>query len=135
MSRIRDKIKEIEKYLQELSEITPNSLEEYKQSFKTKAACERYSEKIICAIIDLAFLVIKEKNLKIPDEDKEAFDILFENKIISEKLAERLKDAKGMRNIISHQYGKVDDEIVFDSITEQLPEDALEFIKQIQVMQ
>lgn len=128
--RTNSKIEEIETYLQELSEIIPRSLEEYKQ-IKNKAACERYFEKIIEAAVDLCFLVIKDKGLKIPEEDKEAFDILAREKIISEKLAGKLKDAKGMRNIISHKYSSVDDEIVFHSITEELDRDVKKFIKDI----
>lgn len=128
--RIKGKIEEIESYLQELSEIKPNSIEEYRQ-IKNKAACERYFEKIVEAVVDLAFLIIKERKLKIPEEDKESFDILTKEKIISDKLAEKFKDAKGMRNIISHEYGSVDDEIVFQSITEELEEDVKKFIREI----
>lgn len=128
--RIKDKIAEIENYLVELSDIMPKTLEEYREN-KTKAACERYFEKIIEAVVDLAFLIIKDRKLKIPEEDKEAFDILAEEKIISVQLAEKLKDAKGMRNIIAHEYGSIDDEIVFHSITEELEKDAREFIREI----
>jgi len=64
-----------------------------------------------------------------PEEDKETFDILAKGEIISNELAIKLKDAKGMRNILSHQYGNVDDEIVFESITEELDKDVREFIK------
>ena len=74
--RITDKIEEIDEYLSELSEIIPGNFDEYQNDFKTKAACERYFEKIIESIVDLCFLVIKDKKLKIPEEDKEAFDIL-----------------------------------------------------------
>lgn len=74
--RIKDKIKEIEKYLGELDEIKPRNLKEYIKDIKTKAASERYFEKIIEAIIDLAFLVIKENGLETPEEDIQAFDIL-----------------------------------------------------------
>jgi uncharacterized protein YutE (UPF0331/DUF86 family) len=131
MSRIDDKIKEIEKLLEELESILPISLEEYLNDFKSKAAGERYFEKIVEAIVDLAFLTIKERNLKIPEEDKEAFVILAEAGIISKELCEKLKDAKWMRNIIAHEYGKIDDELVFDSLKEELITDAQEFIKQI----
>ena len=131
MNRINDKIEEIERYLQELSEIMPHNFEEYKFDFKTSAACERYSEKIIGAIIDAAFLIIKENKLKIPEEEKQSLDILFEESIISNKLKERLKDDKGMRNILAHEYGKIDDKIVFESIKNELIFDAEEFIKQI----
>ena len=128
--RINDKIKEIEIYLSELLEIIPNSFEEYKE-IKTKAACERYFEKIIEAVVDLAFLIIKEKRFKIPEDDKQAFDILSNEKIISQELAEKLKDAKGMRNLIAHEYGDIDDELVFESITTELEKDVGEFIKML----
>ena len=75
--------------------------------------------------------MIKEKKLRIPEDDIDAFNILLENKIIDNYLAARLKNAKGMRNIISHQYGKIDDEIVFESITEELNRDAKEFVEKI----
>ena len=66
-----------------------------------------------------------------PEEDKETFDILAKGEIISNELAIKLKDAKGMRNILSHQYGKVDDKIVFESLKEQLIRNIEEFIQQI----
>lgn len=128
--RINDKIDEIEAYISKLSEIMPNNIEEYKE-LKTKAACERYFEMIVEAIVDLAFLIIKERGLKIPNEDKEAFDILAKEKIITESLATRLKEAKGMRNILAHEYGIVDDELVFTSITEEIIEDTNNLLKQI----
>jgi uncharacterized protein YutE (UPF0331/DUF86 family) len=131
MNRIKDKIEELEKYLQELSEIIPTNFEKYQSEFKTRAACERYAEKIICAITDLAFLVIKENKFRIPEEEKQSFDILNEENIISNELKERLKDAKGMRNILAHEYGRIDDEIVFESISEELIPDSEEFINQI----
>lgn len=128
--RLNDKIEEIEEYLAELSDIIPRNFEEYKET-KTKAACERYFEKIIEAVIDLAFLIIKDKGLKIPEEDKEAFDILLAEGVIPERLSLKFKEAKGMRNLIAHKYGSIDDEIVFHSITEELGKDVKEFIKLI----
>ena len=130
-SRIKEKIKEIEEYLQELSEIRPSNFEEYEKNFEKRATCERYAEKIPEALVDLAVLTIKYKNLPYPQDDKNAFEILAKNNIISEKLSERLQDAKGMRNIIAHEYGKINNEIVFESITSELEEDAKEFINKI----
>ena len=131
MNRINDKIDEINEYLRELVEIVPTNFEEYRSSNLTKAACERYVEKIIEAVTDLAFLVIKIKKFEIPEDDIDAFNILLENKLIDNSLAKKLKDAKRMKNIISHQYGKIDDEIVFEAITQELDTDARKFIKSI----
>src|SRR3989344_8634710 len=96
--RIKDKIKDIKIYLEQLSKIKPKTFKEYEKDFKTKAACERYFEKIAEAVIDLAFLVIKEKGFKTPEEDSQAFTILEDEEIIDNNLANKLKDMKGMRN-------------------------------------
>ena len=131
MNRITDKINEIEQYLTELADIVPQTFEEYSSDNLSKAACERYFEKVIEAVTDLAFLVIAKNKFKVPEDDIDAFKILSEKKIISEELCKKLKDAKGMRNILAHQYGKVEDNQVFDAITEQLDNDVKQFIKEV----
>lgn len=134
MTRINDKITEISRFLEELEKIAPSSLEEYKPSLEKKAACERYAEKIVEAATDLAFLIIKLKKLRMPEDDIDSFNILMENDVISKDLAAKLKNAKGMKNIISHQYGKIDDEIVFESIKKELDRDVKDFISVVEKM-
>ena len=128
LNKINEKIEEIEKYVQELSEIIPINYETYLSDFKTKAACERYFEKIIAAVVDLVFLIIKDSELQMPEDEDSTFNLLANQEIIPKELAKKLKEAKGMRNIIAHEYGKIDDEIVFEAITEQLEKDIKEFI-------
>lgn len=129
--RIEEKIREINKYLEELDPIKPASLEEYMKDLKGKAACERYFEKIIEAVIDLGFIVAKSKSLEKPEDDRDLFNLLKRNKIIDSNLTERMQEAKGMKNFISHQYGDVNDELVFNAITKELKNDIKNFINQI----
>jgi len=131
-ARIQDKVSEIENYLEELSEILPVAFREYSFDLKTRAACERYFEKIVEAIVDLAFLAIREKGLRTPEEDKEAFDILCNAKIIDSSLAVRLKEAKGMRNFLAHQYGAIDNALVFMALKHELQKDARRFLEAIE---
>jgi len=131
IARIREKILEIQSYLNYLSEIIPEEFEDYKKDLKTKAACEHYFEKVAEACVDLAFLVIKLKNFKIPRDDGETFVILFDNKVLSSDLAKKMRELKGMRNILAHEYGEVDDKIVYYAISEELEKDVTEFIKSI----
>jgi len=128
IKRSEEKIKEIEENLQELEEIIPVNFEEYVNDFKTKAACERYFERIVEAITDLSYMIIAENNFKTPEDDKHSFEVLFNEKLISETLKKRLQEAKGMRNILAHEYGKVHDELVFESISSEIIKDAKEFI-------
>lgn len=131
MTRVDDKIEEIEKFIEQLKSFLPPDFDDYESDFQTKAACERYCEKIIEAVVDIAFLMIKELKLKIPEEDKEAFIILADKQIISSNLSAKLQDAKGMRNILAHEYGKVDDNIVFHAVTEELENDVREFLENV----
>jgi uncharacterized protein YutE (UPF0331/DUF86 family) len=127
--RINEKVIEIIKYLEELESVLPRSFEEYKSDWKVRDICERRFERIIEAVIDLGFLIIKEKKLKTPEDDKNVFDILNDNDFISFELSEKLKDAKGMRNVIAHEYSKINDEWVYEAVTEQLIKDVEEFLK------
>jgi len=127
--RIESKATEIEKYCEELKQILPEDYDEYEKNFEKRAACERYFEKIIEAVVDLAFLCIREKGLRLAEDDKQAFTTLAEAKVISINLEKKLKDAKGMRNILAHAYGSVNNELVFHSLTGELIHDALEFVE------
>jgi len=130
--RIKDKIKQIREYLGELEKIKPSTFEEYERDITKKAACERYVEKIMEAVVDLAFLIIKDKKLSLPEDDAQAFDILTNAEIIDKDLAEKLRKAKGMRNVIAHLYGEVDDEIIFKAISDQLIKDIEDFLKEVE---
>ncbi len=128
MSKVSDKIGEIQKYLDELEEAVPNKFEDYESNKIVRAACERYFEKVIEAVTDLAFMVISLKKFRVPDDDIDSFKILEENGIIDNGLYNRLKDAKGMRNFIAHQYGQINDKLVYAAITKELDEDIKKFI-------
>ncbi len=126
--RAIDKIIEIKNYLEKLESVLPQNFEEYGSDWKLRDICERRFEKIIGAVLDLTFIIIKEKGLKMPEDEENAFDILLFNRIISNNLCIKLKNAKSMRNIIAHEYGKIDDFIVFNAITEELIKDVEEFL-------
>ena len=131
--RIEDKIKELLEFKDFLLKVVPDTFDKYKYDLEKKAVCERYSEKIIENIVDLAFLVSRYKNIELPAEisDTQVFDILKKHKIISERLAKKLQEAKGMRNIIAHEYGKIDDEIIYRAVSEELEEDIEEFVLEV----
>ncbi len=130
--RIKDKTKDIENYLSELEEIFPDSFEIYENDNVIRAACERYFEKIVEAMTDLGYLILKENNFELPEDDLGVFEILLENKIIDSGIASRMRQAKQMKNFISHQYGFVDDERVYETISEELFKDCELFLKQVE---
>lgn len=126
--RIDDKINEILEYIDELKSIFPDSFSSY-INIKTKAACERYVEKLIEASIDLGILVIKYYSINC--DLSKCFEILNDNNIINTNICTNLREIKSMRNVIIHNYNSVNDELVYNSIKNKLFVDILEFINQI----
>ena len=75
---------------------------------------------------------IRENDFRIPEDDEGVFEILLSKGIISERLSSKLRDAKGMRNIIAHEYGNIDDELIFEAISNELKKDVEDFIDNIE---
>lgn len=131
MNRRGDKIVEIEEYLDELRGFLPSSFDEYISDKKSKAACERCCEKIVEAVIDLVFIVIKNKEFRSPSSNSDALDVLSENDVIPSELSDKLSDAKSMRNWLAHRYGDVNDRLVFDSLKKELIRDVEKFLEAV----
>jgi uncharacterized protein YutE (UPF0331/DUF86 family) len=63
---------------------------------------------------------LSERGLKIPAESREAVSILRKDRIISEKTASNLIKMIGMRNILVHEYGEIDNKKVYDILKNRL---------------
>ena len=133
--RILSKIDEINKYLEELGEIELTDFEEYKNSVQKKRACERLLQISIEAIIDVCNILISDLKLGLPSEEEELFDKLEKRKVISKEMRNVLYGMKSMRNILVNKYGVVKDEIIFETLSENLndfdkfKEEILKFLK------
>lgn len=111
--RILAKIDRLDRYLQELKDIMPENFEIY-QKIEKKRACERLLQVSIESVLDICAQVVIELRLGLPSEEDEIFEKLEQAKIISSATRETLKRMRGFRNILVHEYGHVDDRLVYD---------------------
>ena len=90
------KIEIINESLEKLIKIKEDNpdFENYKKSWKDKDSTERNLHKIIEAIIDIGKIIITEKKLRIPANNREVFLILEENDFFPSKFH---KVHKGVR--------------------------------------
>ena len=86
----------------------PKNLKNYTKQDSIILNIQRLSE----AAIDIAMHIVAEKELGVPQNSREAFEFLAENKLIEEELAEKLKAMVGFRNIAVHEYQKLNLKIV-----------------------
>jgi uncharacterized protein YutE (UPF0331/DUF86 family) len=80
--------------------------------------------------IDVAAHIISEEDLGVPGSASEMLYLLEENGYVSRQLSEKMIKAVGLRNLIVHEYDKVDLKRVFE-IVHQDTKDINEFILSI----
>lgn len=72
------------------------------------------------ASIDAAMHLIRVRKLGVPQDSRDAFDMLGEAGLIAIPLRDRLKAMVGFRNIAVHDYRKLNLEVVRNIIEERL---------------
>ncbi len=113
--RILSRVADLDGYLGELGSIRPADFKEFSKT-ERKRACERLLQISIECVIDLCQLFVAGLKLGLPAEEDDLFEKLARAGVVSEELRVTLRRMKGFRNILVHEYGDVDDELVFDFI-------------------
>jgi uncharacterized protein YutE (UPF0331/DUF86 family) len=129
--RILAKIDELDGYIRDLQTIAPQDLTAYKQIEK-KRACERLLQIAVECVIDICNLLVSGLRLGLPAEEDDLFEKLAQAGFLSAHMKDTARRMKGFRNILVHEYGVVNDAIVYQSVTTELG-DFAEFKKEILV--
>jgi len=105
-------------YLEKLKNEIKNE-KEFLKDFHFFGLAERYLQLSIQVIIDILDLIIIEEALEKPENRQEQVSLVFNQGIISEDLASRLDGIVGFRNILVHEYGKIDRKRVYQYLMEK----------------
>lgn len=111
---VENKISAVKKYLGIVGGYKKYSQQEIESNLDLKGALERYLYLTVQATIDLADALVSYKQFRKPTSMSESFDILNEEGIILKELTEKMVKMTGFRNIIAHDYEKIDYSIVYD---------------------
>ncbi len=82
------------------------------------------------AAIDLAMHLVRARRLGIPQEPREAFELLRDAKLVSADAADRMTRMVGFRNVAVHDYRKLDLQIVKNIVATRL-DDFLAFTREV----
>ncbi|MBW1771123.1 MAG: DUF86 domain-containing protein [Deltaproteobacteria bacterium] len=80
--------------------------------------------------IDIAAHIISEEGFGVPGSTNEMFYLLEENGYVNTELTEKMVKAVGFRNLIVHEYGKLELEQVFE-VAQNNIEDLNEYLRSI----
>lgn len=123
LAAIRDAVKRI-------AEVLPATSEEFRAN---RTAREIVTLNLFLALqecIALATHWLADAGWEVPGTYGEVFAALGERGVLDRQLAERLRSAAGLRNLIAHQYGVLDQDRIFAIATSQRS-DLLAFCEQL----
>ena len=119
-NKIIAKLEKLDEYLGYLSEIQKVSKKQFVGDYHYFGLAERYLQLSIEIILDIGKLIIISERLRKPEDNQDIFAILAGQKIISGKLFQELSGIAGFRNILVHDYEKINRAIVHQKLKENL---------------
>lgn len=114
------KLSELEEYLGQIREFASIKQEEYSRDWKTQRIIERTLQMMIELTVDISAHLISDKRLRVPTGYADTFKVLFEGGLIGQDLYQVLMQMAKFRNVVVHQYDRIDDTIVVDILQNHL---------------
>ena len=111
-SLVLRKLADLESYVEQVLEFRFLTVKQYQSDWKAQRIVDRTLHLMVEVCIDIAGHIISDQRLRIPDSYADGFRILNEAEIVSDGLIPSLVKMSKFRNIIVHQYEKVDPSIV-----------------------
>ncbi|MDY6776993.1 MAG: DUF86 domain-containing protein [Candidatus Nanohaloarchaea archaeon] len=103
----------LEQYLDGLEEKQGCREEEYLDDAELQDVVERRFEKAIQACLDLAGHIVSREGYREPEDYGDLFAVLREENVLSRDLADKMVEMAGFRNVLAHEYARIDDERVY----------------------
>ncbi len=129
-NKILSKLQRLDEYLGYLKTLQKVGKDQFLADFRIYGLVERYMQLSIEILLDVGKLLVVARNFRRPDDNSDILHVLGENKIISKKLEADLFGIANFRNILVHDYEKIDRFIVYAKLKNNLA-DFAEFKKQI----
>lgn len=107
-------------HLKKIKEVSSISITAYRSDWKTQRAVERTLQILVEMCIDIANHIIADKGMRLPTGYADAFQVLVENKVINRRLFKTMEKMARFRNLIVHQYDKIDPAIVISILRKNL---------------
>jgi uncharacterized protein YutE (UPF0331/DUF86 family) len=105
--RYKEKIELVRERIKQFDIKPQNKMEKWGLFYAIQTAIE--------SVFDLIAMLVKDMGIVVKD-DEDNVERIMNEKTLDDELGKQLKDAKGMRNIIVHQYNGINEGIIFNSL-------------------
>jgi len=124
------KVSSINSYLKRVKEKSNTELNTFLKDLDRQESILFNLQMAIQNCIDIAAHIISDEGLGVPGSTNEMFYLLEENGYLDTELTEKMIAAIGFRNLIVHEYGKVDLKQVFEVAQKDI-QDLKEYFRSI----
>jgi len=114
------KLEEIEENLELILNHLPTDLEGFLNLGLIRDGIYKRLEYSIELVLDILAIINADLKLGIPNEESSVIDNIEKNKILDKEIIEKIRKMKSLMNILVHRYGKINDELVFELLKEDL---------------
>lgn len=108
---IYNKINIIERCLIRIKEVYDNNPENLMNYTKQDSIILNI-QRVVEACIDISMYIVSKKKLGIPQNSRDAFEVMHNNDLLSDKMLKSIKGMIGFRNIAVHNYQKLNLKVI-----------------------
>jgi uncharacterized protein YutE (UPF0331/DUF86 family) len=116
---ITTRLERLRDYIKILKSIRKQDIQTFKKDPFVHGTAERYLHLSIECLLDIGNHIISDRGYRKPETYAEVFEILGEKKVISLHLLKELEGMAAFRNILVHDYLKLDLEQTFRIVQEK----------------
>lgn len=115
-NKIIAKLDNLTDYYKILKEIQKVNKRSFVNDYHFYGLAERYLQLCIEILLDVGKMFVNAENFKKPEDNQDVFNVLKNKKVISKKLYDQLFGIANFRNILVHDYDKIDRKKVYDNL-------------------
>lgn len=124
--RITEKLVELTAYIDDLVRTQGMSWAEFQKNVMLRRGVERTLQVATECALDIGNMVISYKQWRAAESNRDVFRVLSEHDILPEPLLNDLLKAASYRNILVHEYTRLEPSVVF-ALLKKMPQDLLDF--------
>ena len=118
---IASRLERLREYIKTLKAILKYDVEKFKADVFIYATAERYLQLSIECLLDIGNHIISDRGYRKPDTYADVFQVLADEKVISKKFLHELEGMAAFRNVLVHDYLRIDRDKVYAILHDRLP--------------
>lgn len=119
-NKIIAKLQALDEYLTYLKELQKVNKRSFLHDYHQFGLAEHYLHLCIEVLLDVAKLIIIIYSFPRPEENRDVFRVLYDKRVINIKLYNCLAGISGFRNVLIHEYEKIDKERVYEYLQDSI---------------